>query len=89
MKKLFFTLILMAVVFVPLSAQPSGKSSFESECEGYDMLTLYDSTIVFMEESGLSHVTVHKRYRILSQAGGRDYNTVKMDYVITSILQYI
>ncbi len=80
MKKLFFTLILLASFLVPISAQQSEKSSFESDCEGYDMLTLYDSTNIFMEESGLSHVIVHKRYRILSQAGGRDYNTVKMDY---------
>lgn len=47
---------------------------------GYDMVTIFDSTTVFMEESGLSHVYGHKLYKILTFAGGRDFNTLIMDY---------
>ena len=47
---------------------------------GYDRVTLYDSMTVRMEENGLSHYVNHQRYRILSDAGGRDYNTVIVDY---------
>ena len=47
---------------------------------GYDRVTLYDSMTVRMEENGLSHYVNHQRYRILSDAGGRDYNTIIVDY---------
>lgn len=46
----------------------------------YDIVTLYDSTQVMMEESGLSHIYNHKLYRIISPAGGRNYSQVKVDY---------
>ena len=46
----------------------------------YDVVTIFDSTSVLMEESGLSHVYCHKLYKILTPAGGRDFNTVKIDY---------
>lgn len=47
---------------------------------GYDRLTLYDSMTVRMEENGLSHYVNHQRYRVLSDAGCRDNNTVIVDY---------
>lgn len=47
---------------------------------GYDRVTVYDSMTVVMEESGLSHYVNHCRYRILTDAGGRDFNTVTIDY---------
>lgn len=51
-----------------------------SKYAGYDIVTIFDSTNVVMEESGLSHVYVHKLYKVLTPAGGRDFNTVIMDY---------
>lgn len=47
---------------------------------GYDRVTLYDSMTVRMEENGLSHYVNHQRYRVLSDAGCRDNNTVIVDY---------
>lgn len=42
--------------------------------------TLYDSTSVVMEESGLSHVVNHQRVRAEDYAGCRDMATIKVDY---------
>ena len=47
---------------------------------GYDRVTLYDSMTVHMEENGLSHYVNHQRYRVLSDAGSRDNNTIIVDY---------
>ena len=42
--------------------------------------TIYDSTSVVMEESGVSHVINHQRIRANDYAGCRDLATVKVDY---------
>ena len=42
--------------------------------------TIYDSTSVVMEESGLSHVINHQRIRANNYAGCRDLATIKVDY---------
>lgn len=42
--------------------------------------TLYDSTYVVMEESGLSHVTNHQRIRANNFAGCSELATLKLDY---------
>ena len=42
--------------------------------------TLYDSTSVVMEESGLSHVINHQRVRVEDFSGCRDMATLKVDY---------
>ncbi len=52
----------------------------DARYSAYDVVFVFDSTSVRMEESGLSHLYGHKLYKVLSPAGGRDYNTVKMDY---------
>jgi len=83
MKKFFLLGFLMAVGAV-LSAQTNRELiqsvSDAGSYAGYDVVTLYDSTDVFMEESGLSYVNTHKLIKILTPAGARDFNTVKMDY---------
>ena len=43
-------------------------------------VTLFDSTGVYMEESGLSHVLNHKKIRMISYAGCAQYSTYKIDY---------
>lgn len=42
--------------------------------------TLFDSTSVVMEESGLSHVINHQRVRVDDYAGCRDLATLHLDY---------
>ncbi len=60
------TLLLMALPFNGAKAQHK--------------TTIFDSTSVFMEESGLSHVYGHQRVRVDDFAGCRDMATVKLDY---------
>lgn len=81
-KKILVSLILCLSAFL-LRAQDSRQrldAVSESLYAGYDMVAVFDSTKVVMEESGLSHVYIHKLYKILTPAGGRDYNTVIIDY---------
>ncbi len=55
-------------------------NALPSRYAGNKTLTLYDSTGVYMEESGLSHVLTHRLIRMLSPAGSAQWSTVKMDY---------
>ena len=48
--------------------------------DGCHSITLFDSTNVFMEESGLSRVEYHKRIQMLDYTGCRNNSVVKMDY---------
>ena len=47
---------------------------------GYHQLTRFDSTTVFMEESGLSYVNNHTRIVMLDHQGCRDNANLKIDY---------
>lgn len=83
MKKFTTLFLIICIVTCSLSAQDYRQkvdAVQDSQYADYDMVTLFDSTKVLMEESGLSHVWNHKLYKILTPAGGRDYNTVIVDY---------
>ncbi|MBQ8703524.1 MAG: DUF3857 and transglutaminase domain-containing protein [Bacteroidales bacterium] len=77
MKKLFATLILSAVLVATAGAQVDARPG---KYAGMNTLTLFDSTGVYMEESGLSHVLTHKRVMAQSFAGCARLSVVKMDY---------
>lgn len=82
MKKLLFIplFLLFQVMTFAQTTYQRVKEVNDSLYAGYDIVTLYDSTDVRMEESGLSHVYGHKLYKILSEDGARDFSAVKMDY---------
>lgn len=69
MKHLRKTLALfcLAAVAVPMVAQTHQR-------------TIYDSTTVVMEESGLSHIYKHQRIRMEDRTGCRDNGVVRADY---------
>ena len=48
--------------------------------KSYNQVTLFDSTDVFMEESGLSYVNSHWLVKILNYAGAKANSVVKIDY---------
>lgn len=48
--------------------------------KSYNQVTLFDSTDVFMEESGLSYVNSHRLVKILNYAGAKANSVVKIDY---------
>ncbi len=83
MRKYFITLVLLLAFATGLRAQSVQQqlsAVSDADYAGYDIVTLFDSTRVVMEESGLSHVYGHVLYKVLTPAGGRDFNCVKMDY---------
>ncbi len=47
---------------------------------GSNTVTLFDSTGVYVEESGLSHIVNHRRVRMFSFEGCAQNSTVKIDY---------
>ena len=48
--------------------------------KGYHTLTHFDSTAVYMEESGLSKVTSHRLVEMLDRQGCKENSVVKIDY---------
>ena len=71
---LMLTLIAMATV---ASAQ---QNALPSRYAGSHTVTVFDSTGVYMEESGLSHVLTHRLVRMFSLEGCGENSTVKVDY---------
>jgi hypothetical protein len=45
-----------------------------------EWITVFDSTRVDVQESGLSYVTMHRLYKILNHKGARNLSVVKIDY---------
>ena len=77
MKKVFAILALVAVLSVAAGAQESARPG---KYAGMKTVTLFDSTGVYMEASGLSHVLTHKLVRMNSFAGCAQWSTFKIDY---------
>ncbi len=45
-----------------------------------DMITVFDSTRVDVQESGLSYVTMHRLYKVLNYKGAKSLSVIKIDY---------
>ena len=77
MKKAFVFLTLIAATATFAAAQ---QKALPGKYTGSNTITLFDSTGVYMEESGLSHVMTHKCIEMYSFKGCSDYSTYKIDY---------
>ena len=77
MKKTFVLLTLIAATATFAFAQDN---ALPGKYAGSNTITLFDSTGVYMEESGLSHVMTHKCIEMNSFKGCSDYSTYKIDY---------
>ncbi|MGX8713175.1 MAG: DUF3857 domain-containing transglutaminase family protein [bacterium] len=77
MKKAFVIFTLLAATASFAAAQ---QKALPGKYAGSNTLTLFDSTGVYMEESGLSHVVNHKCIEMYSFKGCSDYSTYKIDY---------
>lgn len=60
--------------------QESERVPEPTKYKGCHQITMFDSTMVRMEESGLSHVYQHRRVLMLDYRGCMDNNVVKVDY---------
>ncbi len=77
MKKAFLFLTMIAATAIVAVAQ---EQALPGKYAGSNTVTLFDSTGVYMEESGLSHVLNHKCIEMYSHKGCSDYSTYKIDY---------
>ena len=77
MKKLLIVTVLTVFLTLPMAAQ---QKALPSKYAGMNCVTLFDSTGVYVEESGLSHILTHKRVRMNTFAGCSQWSTFKMDY---------
>ena len=77
MKKAFVFLTLIAATVSFAAAQDK---ALPGKYAGSNTVTLFDSTGVYMEESGLSHVVNHKCIEMYSFKGCSNYSTYKIDY---------
>lgn len=74
MREFLSTIILCTYLIISSYAQDI------SAYNGFDQVSRYDSTCVYMEESGLSYVKNHKRIVMLNFNGCKNNNVLKMDY---------
>ncbi len=77
MKKALLLSALLVGVALSAAAQ---HHALPDKYAGSSTITLFDSTGVYMEESGLSHVLSHKCIRMNSFEGCARWSTVKIDY---------
>ena len=74
---LFFTIHGLFAQSVPEKISKSGTlSDFPND----NVLVIFDSTHVDVQETGLSFYTMHRLYKVLTQHGALDLNVVKIDY---------
>ncbi|MCR4829489.1 MAG: DUF3857 and transglutaminase domain-containing protein [Bacteroidales bacterium] len=79
MKK--YLIILMLLPWATLAWGQSTQMMKEpTKYKGYHTLTIYDSTDVFMEESGLTRMQQHRRIVMLDYQGCKKNNVVTMDF---------
>src|SRR5574344_1840495 len=76
MKKYFFLLDFVATAIGCTMAQENALPKYK----GYHQLTRFDSTSVYMEESGLSYVENHQRIKMLDRTGCLNNSALKLDY---------
>ena len=77
MKKTFALLTMAGLL---ASAAMAQEHAIPGKYAGMNTVTMYDSTGVYMEESGLSHVQTHRLIEMYSPKGCSQWSTVKIDY---------
>ncbi|MFH2142765.1 MAG: DUF3857 and transglutaminase domain-containing protein [Bacteroidota bacterium] len=75
------TLIIQGFIsYVNSQADMVKKSGNASKYPGSNQLVIYDSTIVDVKETGLSYVSNHSLYKILTYEGAKQLSVIKFDY---------
>ncbi len=78
---LFLILLTFSGLFCKAQSVPELiTSSVQGDYPGSNLLIIFDSTQVQVEESGLSHVFTHRLYKIFTPAGAKGLNLIKYDY---------
>lgn len=83
MKKIFVFVFLFAIMFC-VQSQNIRKmidvAGTDKSFDGFDQVTVFDSTYSFMEDNGLCRVKIHKLTKMLTHAGCGNNSVVKVDY---------
>ena len=83
MKNIYILIILLFTIYL-LPAQTIqekiSKSGTLIEFPNDNVLIVFDSTRVDVQETGLSFYNMHRLYKVLTQHGALDLNVVKIDY---------
>jgi len=74
---LIFSLLICRAQSIPGLLNSCGN---RTDYPGANLLVVFDSTRVTVEESGLSHVFTHRLYKIFTPGGAKNMNVVKYDY---------
>lgn len=80
MKKLLLIPILTGFLVFTASARDIRQLIDAAKYPGASLVTVFDSTRVQMEPSGLSHVYTHRLVKILTAAGAKSMNVIRYDY---------
>lgn len=84
MTKSILSVILTVFFSISLFADPVQdlikKSGDTKDYPGADLLVIYDSTLVDVQETGLSYVSNSTLYKVLTPAGALKVSTIKFDY---------
>lgn len=82
--KRFFLFLLLITLTIPAFCGPFDNliknSGNAKSFPGSGFLVLFDSTKVQMMESGLSHYTIHRLYKVLTPEGAKTLSVIKFDY---------
>jgi hypothetical protein len=77
---LLLSLFFLKMVNAQSTAQLIGQAGTEIQYPGNELLIVYDSTIVDVQETGLSYVHMHKLTKVLSVSGAKELSTLIFDY---------
>lgn len=78
MRHYFLFLLVLAGFYPVTTAEAQSNTSFPTE--GYDCVTLLDSTDVSVDANGSGTFSIYKKVRILTKQGGLNYRVLKYDY---------
>ncbi len=74
------TLLIFSLLAVCASYGMAQNQALPGKYASSNTVTIFDSTGVYMEESGLSHVLTHKKICMYTHAGCAQWSTYKIDY---------
>lgn len=84
-KRIIFLPFLAIFIFFNAFAQDNNQDLIDragcsDKFPGANLLTIYDSTSVDVQESGLSYVTMHKLVKVLTAAGAKSSRQITLNY---------
>lgn len=84
MRTIGYLLLLVIASYLPVQAQSISEliasAGSKTDYPGAGQLTIFDSTRVQVEESGLSNIFTHRLVKVLNTSGAKGKNVIRYDY---------